>query len=173
MKILVRCGSHSLFYGYYSALAYQPKKSFSPFLYPSFYRMVFLPFALWYIWINRNNNVFYKKRGFPNVAMNGGNFLEYNSYATAWTTHTTTISINVQWFPPPANHFKLNIDGSFSTNNNLCGLGSSIRDSTGTWKTGFYNKSSSHCHTMVELEGRFHGLTLDKNMNFTPLIMET
>lgn len=99
--------------------------------------------------------------------------LEYNTYAATTANHTTSVNINIRWFPPTLNQYKLNIDGSFSTNNDLYGFGEIMRDFTSAWKVDYYNKSSSHCHTMVVLEGFLHGLALAKCFKFTPLIIET
>ncbi|KAH0671302.1 hypothetical protein KY285_023994 [Solanum tuberosum] len=47
--------------------------------------------------------------------------------------------VHVCWNPPPHGHYKLNIDGSFSSQTLVAGLGGVIRDEYGNWKMGCTN----------------------------------
>lgn len=78
---------------------------------------------------------------------------------------TTNTDISIKWFPSKHDVFKLNIGDSSSYNHDHCGIGGVIRNSKGDWKVGYFNKRSSHYHTMVELEALEY--------NLTPLVIET
>lgn len=69
--------------------------------------LTLLSFAIWHIWINRNNNVFNKKFDFPNAALVHDKSDEYVNTISSHSNGIGYVSINIRWCPPPSGIFKL------------------------------------------------------------------
>ncbi|KAF3621090.1 putative thioredoxin O1, mitochondrial-like isoform 3 [Capsicum annuum] len=74
----------------------------------------FLPFALWHIRLNRNNNIHKQATNLLSSSMVTTKLLEFITMTHNNPTVNLPITIDIFWFPPVANTFKLNVDGSYN-----------------------------------------------------------
>nr|XP_016506733.1 PREDICTED: uncharacterized protein LOC107824476 [Nicotiana tabacum] len=79
----------------------------------------------------------------------------------------------VAWHKPPAGSLKLNIDGAFSKNLNLAGLGGSFKDDHGQWIMGYQHHCPASLPLQCELEALKEGLQIALAHGFTSLVIET
>ncbi|OIT19688.1 hypothetical protein A4A49_55591, partial [Nicotiana attenuata] len=80
--------------------------------------------------------------------------------------------IEVRWEPPQPNIYKLNIDVVHRKNSNYGGAGGIIRDSHGSWKTGFSSRVVAATPLQAEITALLKGLELAFK-NLVSLIVET
>ncbi|WMV24833.1 hypothetical protein MTR67_018218 [Solanum verrucosum] len=133
----------------------------------------FLPFALWHIWLNRNNNVFKQCSSpvpIPNLI---SRVLEFLFSTKPLKKDITKINFSVKWFPPSCTGLKFNFDGAFNSNSLNHGIGVVFRDSAGNWSAGFFNKAKgiNACH--MELQAFHEGLMLAISKNLSVSEIET
>lgn len=88
----------------------------------------FYSFTFWHIWLNRNHNVFNNHFRDVNIDHLIACILEFK-----YSTHTIGCEnkhcdIMVKWFPPLMGGIKLNVDGSYSNDNQHSGIGGVFRD---------------------------------------------
>ncbi|XP_019236284.1 PREDICTED: uncharacterized protein LOC109216573 [Nicotiana attenuata] len=81
--------------------------------------------------------------------------------------------IDIKWDKPPNGTIKLNIDGAFSSNNKVAGLGGTFKNSNGDWIVGFHKVSHAISPTHAELMALQEGLKVAKEMNFQNMEIET
>ncbi|KAK4711266.1 hypothetical protein R3W88_005779 [Solanum pinnatisectum] len=137
----------------------------------------FYPFALWYIWLQRNHTVFRSNNPMTTPSTLFQLIMvrvsEFKHLSTASAHDSSKIDIRILWFPPPVNFYKLNIDGAFIKKDQTGGLGGVIRDSNGSWVFGFCKKIIAFSHTLVELQAFELGLQLAFERGMIPLEIET
>ncbi|KAH0672800.1 hypothetical protein KY290_025033 [Solanum tuberosum] len=137
-------------------------------------REMFFPFAIWHIWLNRNNNIFHNSNRSISIPMVISRTLKYVFTDTSLSSrHSDKIMVYVCWNPPPHGHYKLNIDGSFSSQTLVGGLGGVIRDEYGNWKMGLHQKHHSFNATSMEILALLRGIELAYHHNLIPLAIET
>lgn len=73
----------------------------------------FIPFCLWHIWLNRNNNVHNNKSESLNYAYVYGQAIEFTHFITH-RRRTTTLAqhLSVKWENPNRGKYKPNVDGA-------------------------------------------------------------
>lgn len=74
--------------------------------------MDFMPFALWNLWLNRNDNVYNLKSTIRSPAKALNYMMEYLLLTGKERTTANKIPIRIKWHPPLTGYFKLNIDGA-------------------------------------------------------------
>jgi len=158
--------------------------------------------TLWNIWKERNRRIFknqsstteviwnrlksnlretmllqpWAKEDFP-TADNEKNILdnwELQIHQDSTTTQRTNRNIkdNSRWTPPPNNSYKLNFDGASKGNPGQAGFGGIIRDSKGKLKQLYYGSLGWDTNNSAELEGLWQGLSIAKEFNLQPLLVE-
>ncbi|KAH0641835.1 hypothetical protein KY290_033455 [Solanum tuberosum] len=128
-----------------------------------------MPFALWQLWLNKNHNTHNGKSDLPLTSMVKNKTIEYITDNHSPGNHNAMVDIHVKWFPPPIGSYKLNTNGAFSKHKRKGGIVGVIRDVTGNWILGFHKRSSSHNHTMTELEALLNGLNITHSYNLMPI----
>ncbi|KAK4731897.1 hypothetical protein R3W88_024885 [Solanum pinnatisectum] len=106
---------------------------------------IFFPFAIWYIWTNRNHNMFNNsKRPINNYNLER-KVLEC-IFSSNSLSHPSKpcLTVHIKWYPPTEGFLKLNIDGSYNRATNIGGIGGVVRDANGRWVMGFYKKIHHH-----------------------------
>ncbi|KAG5616806.1 hypothetical protein H5410_016630, partial [Solanum commersonii] len=89
-------------------------------------------FALWHIWLRRNQQVFQNNANPPHILslpMILMRATEFKYMTDSSITSPNRIDIKIRWFPLTTNAFKLNIDKAFYKDNQMGGIGGVIRDS--------------------------------------------
>lgn len=131
-------------------------------------------FTCWFIWKWRNNFIFDENFDGPHNP-----FSTILQYLNEWTSATVTLKNNVNlqvcylsWNKPPAGFFKLNVDGSRSSNG-LIGAGGVIRDCNGIWCNGFMHNIGSGEVLLAEAWGLATGLKLAVACNISHLLVES
>ncbi|XP_070022477.1 uncharacterized protein [Nicotiana sylvestris] len=82
-------------------------------------------------------------------------------------------AIKVSWHKPHVGQLKLNVDGVFSKNYNLAGLGGYFRDSHGHWILDYQHHCPASSPLQCELEALKEGLKIALSHGFTLLVIET
>lgn len=80
--------------------------------------------------------------------------------------------INIKWFPPLCETFKLNTDGSFLSATEGGGIGGVICDHNCQWIVGFSKHTLGNNHVMLEIEALLQGLRLVVNLNLNVIEIE-
>lgn len=75
--------------------------------------------------------------------------------------------------PPPFGHFKINVDGSFTSANLAGGLGGVIHDEHDNKKIGYHQQLQSFNATSLELFALLKGIELAYHHQLIPLAIET
>jgi len=158
--------------------------------------------TLWNIWKERNRRIFknqnstteaiwnriksnlretmllqhWAKEDYPS-ADNEKNILdnwELQIHEDSATTQKINRNIkdNGKWTPPPNNSYKLNFDGASKGNPGQAGFGGIIRDSKGNLKQLYYGSLGWDTNNSAELEGLWQGLSIAKELNLKPLLIE-
>lgn len=99
-----------------------------------------LLFEIWYIWTNRNNNLYNNTTNKAYIYYPYKLAIEHK-FLTEKESMLQGIPISVKWIKPIANHIKLNIDGSFNNVISTCGFRDLFRNSNGIWVLGFQGSS--------------------------------
>lgn len=79
-------------------------------------------FAIWHLWLNRNQSVLKNKQDFPRYSYVLRRTIEYISCTLTPSNHLNNISINIKWLFSMTGYFKLNIDGVFSPTSDRHGI---------------------------------------------------
>eukprot|EP00253_Pinus_taeda_P029073 PITA_29073 len=158
--------------------------------------------TLWNIWKERNRRIFknqnstieiiwnrlkgnlretmhlhpWAKEDFP-TADNEKNILEnweLQIHQETTTSQRTNRNIkdNSRWIPPPTNSYKLNFDGASKGNPGQAGFGGIIRDSKGSLLQLYYGSLGWDTNNSAELEGLWQGLSIARELNLQPLMVE-
>ncbi|GLT31839.1 hypothetical protein SLA2020_065470 [Shorea laevis] len=96
-------------------------------------------FALWTIWVLRNQKV-YRSNAFDtnrNITIIKERVMEFVFTIPCSIAKKPTEICHVRWDKPPEGFFKLNTDGSALKNPGPVACGGLIRDSLGKWVAGF------------------------------------
>ncbi|KAL3363251.1 hypothetical protein AABB24_012508 [Solanum stoloniferum] len=135
---------------------------------------IYFPFAIWHIWLNRNNNIFHNSNSPISIPTVIARTLEY-AFTGKFLSSTPSdkITIHARWKPPPYGLYKLNFDGSFSAPSLVGGLGGVFRDEYGNWKMGFYQQHQGFNATSMELLALLRGIELAYHHKFVPLAIKT
>lgn len=127
----------------------------------------------WYIWKWRNKGIF---EAHFQVPKNPLQIILH--YTTEWFSISRNSSceekqeVFLRWLKPPRGSFKLNVDGSRSTNC-LSGAGGVIRNWSGDWIKGFTHHISEGEVLQAELWGIFIGLKLAADLCIKKLEVES
>lgn len=70
------------------------------------------PFVIWYVWANRNNNLYNNTTNKAHINHPYKLATEYKFLTEKEHKLQEKIPISIKWIKPNANHIKLNIDGS-------------------------------------------------------------
>ena len=109
-------------------------------------------FAIWMIWIDRNEHVFRNKTLNPNLAkVILDCALEFGFCACNHLATKRMILKSVKWEKPRNGWLTLNTNGSATENSGLAGGGGLIRDGNGNWIIGFARKIGTATNFLVEL----------------------
>ncbi|XP_006351939.1 uncharacterized protein [Solanum tuberosum] len=127
---------------------------------------IYFPFAIWHIWLNRNNNIFHNSNSPISIPTVIARTLEY-AFTGKFLSSTPSdkITIHARWKPPPHGLYKLNFDGFFSAPSLVGGLGGVFRDEYGNWKMGFYQQHQGFNGTSMELLALLRGIELAYHHN--------
>lgn len=87
-------------------------------------------------------------------------------------THTHQVTIQVKWFAPPVNWYKVNSDGSSLGNPGLTGGGGLIRNDKGEWIRGFARAIGSTTSAAAELWALRDGIRLCMALNLQVVVFE-
>ncbi|XP_070036528.1 uncharacterized protein [Nicotiana tomentosiformis] len=130
-------------------------------------------FAIWTIWVNRNNNLFNNTTIKAVVQYAHKQTVEYKLLTDKEAMPPQKIPISVKWVKPPCNHIKLNINQSFKEGTSLCGFGGLFRDNRGQWVLGFQGSLPGLSPLHAELMALKTGLRLAMEQGFTDLEVES
>ena len=99
---------------------------------------ILFPFALWTLWLHRNNIVFGRAPNHQDLkAETLAKATEFLYIGINGKQIRTRQTIQVRWLCPPTNWFKLNTDESSLGNPGLASGGGLIRNEKGEWIKGF------------------------------------
>ncbi|KAF3677206.1 hypothetical protein FXO38_03913 [Capsicum annuum] len=121
---------------------------------------IFFPFALWYLWINRNNNIFNHDKSLLKIDIVTNKVLKFVHITSTDPSHNCSITLHLKWLKPPTGQLKLNINGSFHKATSKRGIGGVIRNSNGDWQLGFTGFCLENHPTIAELQALKSGLEL-------------
>lgn len=82
------------------------------------------------------------------------------------------LNIEVDWFAPADNVFKLNTDGAILQGKHSGSIGGAMRYSLGTFIIGFSRKIVTYSHVMAELQALHTGLEIALERNISALEVE-
>ncbi|PRQ37815.1 putative RNA-directed DNA polymerase [Rosa chinensis] len=121
-------------------------------------------FACWYIWKWRNKIIFDEEFHYP---INPSNLIidatkEWSSTTSKNLFLGQKATIMLHWTMPPLNWCKLNIDGARERSGKI-GAGGVLRDSSGSWISGF--TANLGCGSVIQAEA--WGLLLGLRMSVT------
>uniref|UniRef100_A0A1S3XQP1 RNase H type-1 domain-containing protein n=1 Tax=Nicotiana tabacum TaxID=4097 RepID=A0A1S3XQP1_TOBAC len=134
---------------------------------------LFFPFAIWHIWINRNNNNQNNTENPININHIIARAIELRLLTENNILTSPKIHLNIKWHRPPKGQFKLNIDASFNKNLQQCGLGGVIRNVNGHWIVGFAKPAHARGSLHVEIKALLAGLKTAHTWGMFPLQIET
>lgn len=87
-------------------------------------------------------------------------------------THTHQVTIQVKWFAPPVNWYKVNSDDSSLGNLGLAGGGGLIRNDKGEWIRGYARAIGSTTSAAAELWALRDGIRLCMALNLQAVVFE-
>ncbi|GLT50394.1 hypothetical protein SLA2020_238810 [Shorea laevis] len=130
--------------------------------------------AVWLIWKDRNALVFRNKQVRPQDLCS--QIFQHAKYTKLAMNPLLPVRHSqprwVSWKPPDDGWFKLNTDGSFARESNSASAGGLIRNSLGSWLTGFTVNIGRASVFMAELWGLREGLRLCKALGLTRVFAE-
>ncbi|XP_019258895.1 PREDICTED: uncharacterized protein LOC109237091 [Nicotiana attenuata] len=132
-----------------------------------------LPFLLWGIWINRNNNNFNNTHFSPRIKDISNLASEFLFFNSTGTTTKDKSSINIKWYPPQHDWYKLNTDGAFKHEGNKSGIGGAFRNNKGRWILGYQKMDKAISPLHAELQAIHEGMKIAIQYNLFPLEIET
>lgn len=128
-----------------------------------------LPFAIWHIWITRNNDVHKQTTSFPSAALVKDRVTKF-ILLTDRENHTENrLSVHIKWLKPPSGVFKLNMVTSLGSH---YGIGEVIRNTDGVWVVGFSANSLAINVALSELLALHQGLQIAHERYLTPIEIE-
>eukprot|EP00268_Persea_americana_P052112 TRINITY_DN581_c0_g1_i1.p1 TRINITY_DN581_c0_g1~~TRINITY_DN581_c0_g1_i1.p1 ORF type:complete len:194 (-),score=26.59 TRINITY_DN581_c0_g1_i1:238-819(-) len=122
----------------------------------------------------RNEHIFLNSPIFPNSVKSKALFAfhEWNvSNLLSMAVSKTGLPPEI-WLPPPANHVKLNFDGSFNPFSQIAGVGGIIHSSAGTLIEGYAEKVYASNSLEVELLAIIKGIEIFLKWGFLHVIIE-
>ena len=122
----------------------------------------------------RNEHIFLNSPIFPNLVKSKALFAfhEWNvSNLLSMTVSKTSLPLEL-WLPPPANHVKLNFDGSFNLFSQIAGVGGIICSPTETLIEGSAGKVYVSNSLEAELLAIIKGLEICLKRGFNHVIIE-
>ncbi|KAK4718378.1 hypothetical protein R3W88_016716 [Solanum pinnatisectum] len=129
-----------------------------------------LPQCFWAIWLQRNTNLFNKKKDSTSLANTMNQAIEYHLIIkTNSRPIRTQQTIHVKWEPTAVGRFKLNTDGAVKYTPSPGGLRGVIRNRNGDWKLGFMSKEPQVDPILAELRALKQGLIMAIHHNLMPL----
>lgn len=134
---------------------------------------LFFPFAIWHLWLNRNNNSFNNK--YTNLSFTAvlDRCKEFNYCVNSPNYISSNTTIHIKWLPPTQPSLKLNIDGAFKGKYKTGGIGGVFRNDKGDWILGYLDSALAYTPAYIELLALKTGLQLAVAKNFFNLEIET
>ncbi|KAL7257393.1 hypothetical protein ACSBR1_003654 [Camellia fascicularis] len=135
---------------------------------------VLFPLTCWTIWKHRNAFCFDNNPPpIPNPATITANAVHWQFVSNFPHPSKTKILSFVNWKPPDHPRFKLNIDGAARDNPGAASARGIIRDSTGTWVSGFSRNIGYTTSVAAKLWGLRDRLQLARDLNLPNIEVET
>ena len=134
---------------------------------------IIFPFGVWILWLRHNkvmfgNNPSHKPLTTETIAK-AAEFAFLGAHTKVRRSSTT---IQVQWYAPLDNWFKLNSNGSSMGNLGRAGGGGLIRDSKGEWVSGYARAIRYTTSVAAELWAFHDGINLCIDLNLENVIIE-
>ena len=126
------------------------------------------PFAVWWLWKHRNKIVFENCLANPKLYLSCIQAVREYFYCVSKTQKTKrNIAVQVRWFRPPIDWFKLNSDGATLGNPSKAGGGGLIRDHQGKWVEGYMRHIGFASSIIAEFWALKDGLLLASQLGIS------
>lgn len=142
------------------------------------YHGTFFIYLLWNIWCIRNLKVFQAAPFLASFAVSNASnqAIEWFFLAGPHSQSSRVKEVHISKEPPQEGWYKINSDGSCKSDCHGFGdiaAGGIIRNSNGTWMKGFACFLGSGTSLLVKLWAIYIGISIAKDANFDPIIVES
>ncbi|CAL1354334.1 unnamed protein product [Linum trigynum] len=144
----------------------------------------FFSVVVWNLWKNRNEGVFKGiNKTLSPPSLTQAIKIKASLWHKAWmapqdslgrrVSPTQRVTQEISWQPPPLGWTKINVDGAANGDQGPAGAGGILRNTEGSWITGFVSKLGACSAVQAELWGIYHGLGVAWQSGGRTIIVES